>query len=330
MVNRALAAEIRHESKSFTALVEKKLGRLPGSLGSLTSVQCEATAKLDLLLDYASQGSSVTVGLESKLDHEVTRPQLKKQRKVVDHLVLVCPDPAVAEPFDDLLDAVLTWDEVLSTFKNSRLTATDIDSFPLSKVATEKLLRDVALPALRLPSAWRADVKRGGSAMPSIVIVSPPLPDGRELRGQIQVAGRGMKPTLAETRFEYHIGVQVDDSAEDFPKAEATKTAPGWIPHLLVLHSVVDALGGRKMLVGKYPGQAGGGEHGANKLPLVVKFLPKDGRWLARGYCNWALGIKSGKLSSDRLEDLARTTAKIFRAWYKAETNLHKGPPTTS
>ena len=118
-----------------------------------------------------------------------------------------------------------------------------------------------------------------------------------------------MKPTLAETRFEYHIGVQVDDSAEDFPKAEATKTAPGWIPHLLVLHSVVDALGGRKMLVGKYPGQAGGGEHGANKLPLVVKFLPKDGRWLARGYCNWALGIKSGKLKAIAVSGAVRTSA---------------------
>ena len=141
MVNRALAAEIRHQSKRFTALVEKKLGMAPGSLGSLASVQCEAGAELDLLLSYASPGGSVTIGLESKLDHQATREQLKKQRKVVDHLVLLCPDPAAAEPFGDLLDSVLTWDEVLPTFKDSRLTTTDIDSFPLSKVATEKLLR---------------------------------------------------------------------------------------------------------------------------------------------------------------------------------------------
>ena len=222
----------------------------------------------------------------------------------------------------DLLDGVLTWAEALPAFKSSRLTATDIQSFPLSKVGVEKVLRDVALPVLRLPKSWKADVERGGSAMPSIVIVSPPLPDGRELRGQIQVEGRRMKATLAETRFEYHIGVQVDDNDEDLPEAETTKTAPGWIPHLLVLRNVVAALGEQEMLVGKHPAQNSGGDHGANKLPLIAKFMSKEPRWLAKGYCNWALGIKSKKCGPNDLEHLTRTAAQIFRAWYEAEFEL--------
>lgn len=320
MTTRALAAEIRHDPSAFTSLLERRFGLTEGDLGPFVAVQCEAGERIDLLLTYGTERDPLSVGLEAKFDHEITSDQLTRQRSVVDYLGLICLAAEDATGFAQLVHGVLSWDEVLGCFSNSRLTMADIESFPLTKRRVERLLRESGLPRLELPKDWDVDIFRGGSGMPSIVIRSPALPDGRELRGQIQVTGRGMPPTLESTRFEYHIGIQVDDSDDDLPDAASVDRAPEWIGSLLRLEGELDKFESGELRLSKHAAGHGKSGRGINKIPLVAKFMGQGRSWLAKGYTDgWALGIKSVPTSPANLPDLCKITANIFDTWFKVE-----------
>src|SRR5690606_23046405 len=102
---------------------------------------------------------------------------------------------------------IITWKEALSTFNGSRLTMQDVLSIKLSKSKVEEILRQLDLGA-SIPGWW-VDVQRNGNGNPAIVLHSPALPDGRTLRGQLQVTGRTTPDRLEDVRFEGFFGVEV-------------------------------------------------------------------------------------------------------------------------
>lgn len=320
MATRALAAEIRHADDEITALLEKRFNLEQGTLHTLIDVQCEAVEKIDVLLTYEGNGGRKRIGLEAKFDHQITLEQLNREAGEVDFLALVVIESDDAVEHAHLIDGIVTWNEVIGCFADSRLTIVDVESMPLTKVRVERLLRPYSRPHERFPEGWDVSIERGGSGIPSILVESPPLPDGRQIRGQIQVTGRRMPSTLDETYFEYHIGIQVNDNDDDLPAAAEVDDEPEWVPHLRTLERVLVDMGEESLRLSKYPASAGMSERSKNKLPLVEKFLGGKS-WLAKGYANgWALGIKSTKTPAGELSELCEVAANIFLAWHRAET----------
>ena len=124
---------------------------------------------------------------------------------------------------------------------------------------------------------------------------------------------------MDETYFEYHVGVQVDHIEADFPQPDDAVEAPGWIGHLLILRDVLGGLDGRNLRLSKHSAGNSRSGVGANKMPLVRKFMPEKTSWLAKGYVDWALGIKSTKTAPDDLAELCGVAGQIFTTWYEAE-----------
>ncbi len=320
MATRALAAEIRHADHEITALLEQRFNLEQGTLNALIDVQCEAIEKIDVLLIYEGKGGRRHVGLEAKFDHQITVEQLNREAGEVDFLALLVIEVDDAVKHARLVDGIVTWNEVIDCFADSRLTIADVESMPLTKVRVERLLRQQGRPHERFPEGWDVSIRRGGSGIPAIEVKSPPLPDGRQIRGQIQVTGRRMPPTLDETYFEYHIGIQVNDADADLPAAAEVDDEPEWVPHLRTLERVLVDMGGESLRLSKHPASSGTSVRGKNKLPLVEKFL--EGKsWLAKGYTDgWALGIRSTKTPAGELSELCEVAANIFLAWHRAET----------
>lgn len=76
---------------------------------------------------------------------------------------------------------------------------------------------------LRLPHDWDVVVRRGASGMPSVVVDSPALADGRQLVGHIQAeAGGGAHPP----ELGYFLGISVPADDENFPEPSEAQTAP--------------------------------------------------------------------------------------------------------
>ncbi|GAA3969722.1 hypothetical protein GCM10022231_33750 [Gordonia caeni] len=235
------------------------------------SVECESAADIDVLLRLAG---GRTVGIEAKLDHQLTAIQVKKEKAAVDDLFLLVLEAVDAEDYCDQVSGVLTWSEVIFCFSESRLRLSDIDSLPPQKVAVERVFRSLS-PVIReqLGGGWEVLVGRGGSGMPAITIWSPQMEDARHLRGQIQVSGRGMPASEADLRFEYHVGIETKDSLVDFPDAADVDVAPAWVDHLATLRDRVigDDLERYRIREGRCRnGQRGVGK---NKLGLVAKWL---------------------------------------------------------
>jgi hypothetical protein len=334
MANRALAAEIRHDPETLTTLLERTLGLSDGSLGEFVSVRCEGLGDIDLLLTFAAGDASTIVGMESKFDHELTAEQVDKERRALDehgggHLVVVLPEATDAPEFPDL--HVLAWSDVLGSFRDSRLTQADIDAMPLTKRRVERLLTDVDLGQQLADPDWTVHVRRNGNGNPSIEFHSPELASGREIRGQIQVAGRGMPADAEELRLEYSIGIEIrtDEGAGDFPD-DGGATAPVWARHLATLRSTVltdDRLA--KLRVSPHPAPRRSDDARRksrnaprdNKIVVAEKHL-EDERWLVKGYTDgdgWALGVKSTPHRLDELRELTATTARILNEWLAAE-----------
>lgn len=308
MVTRALAAEVRHDAVGLTALLERKLGLGKGELGTVTDVSCEAVERLDVQVTF---DTGTTVGLEGKVDHEITDDQLNREAGAVDHLVLIVLDSTDADQHTDQVGAVLTWKETLDTFQGPRITLHDVENIPATKVRAERLLRALDFT---LPDGWRVETSRGGRGMPSITVWSPQLSDGREIRGQIQVSGAAMPEDLDDVTWEFHVGISTKPDT-DFPSPKDTKTEPSWITHLKKLDDEI--LNGHMDNYGIRRNQAGHSKSTPNKLPLVKKYL-EDRQWLGTGYCDWALGPKSEIVSNDELDDLAARAQKLFQNWYEA------------
>lgn len=320
MATRALGAEIRHDHTRFVRLLEATLG-IP-ALGGFQSVQCEASERVDLELIFggSEQGAKTKVGIEAKFDHALTEEQVKRQLGVVDKLVVLLPNMEFAPLWLANIDSVgvITWAEAIGCFVGSRLTVDDIESMPLTKSTVENSFRALSI-VTNPPPGWTVDVRRGGGGMPAIVIESPALPNGRTLRGQIQVAGRGMPANGAPVRLEYTIGVSVENSAAEYPDPASPHATPGWIPSLLALHTeILDGAEG-DLLVSKHAPGKGGSEFGKHKVALAKKYLP-HATWLAKGYADgWALGIKSSKVTLNQLDDLASIANEVITRWFDLE-----------
>ncbi|RAN79351.1 hypothetical protein B5P43_15705 [Bacillus sp. SRB_336] len=317
MATRALAAEIRHEPAQFVQLLARRSGLV--DLSALESVRCEASERLDLELAF-SKPTPCTVGIEAKFDHELTRDQVDRQLHVVDHLVVLLPTAESAPAWVPGLDrvCVITWAETLACFVDSRLTVEDIESMPIVKSAVEARFRAQRVGD-RLPEGWRVEVRRGGGGMPAIEIETLSLPNGRTLRGQIQIAGRGMPKPGMLVLVEYSIGIAVPATEEEYPDPDLPHTEPGWIEPLRTLHrEVLDGEESRLLVSTRKPGN-GRSEVGQRKVPLAEEYL-KGATWLAKGYTDgWALGIKSINRPFDELDGITSAAVEIFTRWYDAE-----------
>lgn len=309
-MTRALAAEIRHNPKAFTSLLEDRLGR---QLPDATGVECEAnegipgTGRIDIVITFGLPESATKVGIEAKFDHEISSHNLDAYRQVTDSLLLLVLDEADAKGHEDEVDGIITWEQAVGCFPGSRILLDDVINMPDYRRQVERHLNQ-ELDRMSLPRGWRSWVERGGSGMPSIGFQSPTLPDGRWVGGQVQVTGRGATPPLDIVRFEYNIGVSVPDDDENYPPP-TTATRPDWMRYLVALDDQVLRDRHQKLLVSKYAcGNGPAGTRRANKKPLVDKFMP--GRsWLAKGYTDgWVLGIKSQKVLLANLPRLCDIT----------------------
>lgn len=339
MINRALAAEIRHDPALFTALLEVTLDMDTGMLGEMMAVRCEGIGDIDVTLTYVNDQTLTTVGLESKFDHELTDAQVVKELAALadnggGHLIFVLPEGTDAPQFPDI--CVLSWKDVLASFTESRLTATDIEGMPLTKRQVERHLAHVGFKDLLDDPGWIVILQRGGSGNPSIEFHSPALVTGREIRGQVQVTGRGVPKDKDDLRFEYHIGIQIKtDDEEDFPP-DGGEVPPVWVNHLSTLRDKVitdKPLPNFAVSLRAAPVRS---EKEKKKKPnpyLDSKIVVADRhlggqRWLVKGYTNapgWALGIKSLPYELDKLSDLCAAAAQILNDWLAVERA--DGPP---
>ena len=315
MLTRALAAEIRHAPGEFLALLAER-GEVPALSGApVDRVRCEGTANIDIVMELVG---GRTVGVEAKLDHQVTDEQIEAEKRAVDDLFLLVLDRVDAGDHADQVRGVITWKEAIDCFPGSRVTMADIDALPPQKVAVERVLRSLT-PSIQelLGDGWFVGVGRGGSGMPAITIVSPYLSDGRELRGQVQVVGRSMPETADDLKFEYQVGIQTKPTIEDFAPADESLGPPAWVIHLERLRD--DVLADNVERFGIRRGRSGNGRSGLgkNKSALVSKFLPGTS-WIASGYWDWSIGPKSEPVDQDGLPDLARRAAILMQQWHKA------------
>ncbi|WP_431840013.1 hypothetical protein [Gordonia hongkongensis] len=319
MLTRALAAEIRHAPGNFLNLLAERGGIADLSGASVERVQCEGAAKIDVVMELVG---GRTIGVEAKLDHQVTNDQLEAEKREVDDLFLLVLETIDAGDHADQVRGVITWKEAIGCFPGSRVTMADIDALPPQKVAVERVLRSLA-PSIQnlLGDEWFVGVDRGGSGMPAITIRSPHLGDGRQLRGQVQVFGRSMPTAADDLKFEFQVGIQTKPTVEDFAPADQTDSPPAWVVHLERLRD--DVLAGNLEEFGIRRGRSGNGRSGLGKYKsaLVSKFLPGTS-WIARGYWDWSIGPKSEPVDRDGLHDLARRAATLMQQWYMASVSI--------
>lgn len=320
MVTRALAAEIRHASATLVTFLEER-AELDG-LGELHRVRCEADERLDLILDLVNdRGDLARVGIEAKFDHSISRDQIERESKVVDHLFVLVAHrddvPAwLREEYPDV--HVIEWAETLRCFHEPRISEEDLASIRLMKTTVQRYLQALDLGA-RLPG-WKVEVVRGGSGMPGVVIESPPLADHSRLCGGIEVAGRGMPADLADVLMVSHIGVSVAEIPENYFDPEVSDVVPTWIERLRTLdREVLEPRAGEFPINTRKPGTSTR-PLGRYKTPLALKHLGAKKAYLAKGYTDgWAIGPKMIGRPLDELEDVANVTVEIFRRWWEAE-----------
>lgn len=183
----------------------------------------------------------------------------------------------------------------------------------------ERLLRSLNLEE-QFPPGWCIGDQRNASGLPAITISSPRLPDGLQIRSQLQVSGHRMPDTLEEVRVEFHVGIEVSLTDTCFPDPARTTRAPAWVGHLKRLRD--DVLNGQIEDYGlrANPARNGKGPIGARKVPLARKFLGNDNLWLVVGYCTWALGPRTEATTIAELSDLAGRGVRLTQAWYDAST----------
>ncbi|MBM7466113.1 hypothetical protein [Microbacterium esteraromaticum] len=320
MVTRALAAEVRHYGEQLQALLESRSGM--ESFGTLRRVQCEATpARVDVLLEFErADGQLFLVGLEAKFDHELSREQLLRENDAVQRLFVILQDPDcaprwLAEEFPTV--PVVSWHDVLGCFPASRITMNDLDSIRTPKAAVEARFHRLRLDEQL--KGWSIESRRNGSGNPSIVFESPKLPDGRTLRGQIQVAGRGMQRRTEDVRLEGHMGISVIEDDSNFFDPAQSPTVPAWIESLKTLQrEVLDGHEERLLISRRAPGNSLRNP-GQWKKALASKHLGRDAH-LAKGYVDWAIGPKTLPVPLERLDDLAVITVEVFGRWFAAES----------
>lgn len=319
MATRALAAEIRHDHVGLVRLLEARAGGQ--TFGALKDVRCETENRLDIVLEFADPNDAAyRVGIEAKFDHELTRDQIDKELTNVEALFVLLSSSASVPNWlitDYPKVPVITWDETLATFNEPRLTMQDVVSIKLSKSKVEEILRRLDLGA-SLPGWW-VNVERNGNGNPAILLYSPELPDGRTLRGQLQVTGRGTPDRLEDVRFESFFGVEVALTDEHYFDPERSDVVPEWVRSLQRLQLNVLAGNEGRFVISRSAARASRKAVGAHKLALARAHLA-DTSYLAQGYVDWALGPRTKNFTSDELPELAAITAEVFTEWFAVES----------
>lgn len=317
MITRALAAEIRHDPGRFVELLRQRTGRR--DLGEVPLVRCEGIELIDVELTFGTADDPLIVGIEAKLDHALTREQVDRQLARIPHVVVLLPDIRDTPSWvhDDARLSSISWAEALGCFNGPRLTEADIASIPLQKRHVERHFQQLPLIANPL-TGWFVSIERNGAGLPAILMTSPRLPDGRELRCQLQMVGRSMPQSLSDARFEYFLGVSIEDEEVEFPDPATIETAPAWITSLRSLRDEVIADGIEDLLIDTSRPGTGRSLYGKRKLQLITKYAP-DSTWIAKGYRDWALGVKSKKVDIDRLDKIAKLLAGLAARWFEVE-----------
>ena len=287
-LTRALSAEFRHDPKATERYFSSLLGV---KLGELTDVGCE------------------------KIDHEISEDQLERESEVADYLMLLVLDVDDAEDYQDMVARVLTWDKTLSEFPEPRILLSDVESLRTIKVQVERVLRKT-LKKMTIPDGWDLDVRRGARGMPSITIMSPELPNGDSLCGQIQVIGQKMPSSFNDVCLEYHAGTYVEETDECYPPLDSNDL-PSWVTNARVLYETV--LEGNPSTFDLKTNKPGTSRRplGPLRKDLTMKYLA-DAPWLAQGYINWALGVRAYPKPISEIDDLANTAMRLFTAWFDA------------
>lgn len=327
LATRALAAEIRHEPARFIAKIEEVMG--VQLLGRFVDVQAEqGKQKIDVALTFADP--NFVVGIEAKFDHTLTEDQVDRESTASGHLIVLLLDKAHAPEWVSLRPrvSVMTWEEALACFSDSRLTLAEVRAARSSKSTVEARLRELMDPAQkRLGNGWVIDSERGGSGMPAVNFYSPWI-GGRQLRAVLQVAGRGMPPANESIRLRFSVGVSVEANYEDYPQDPAT--APEWVDsvHRLRAQVIGDRVGDLQ-LSKRRPSSAHAnqktpnGRAHARKLAIVNYHFSDRERWLTTGYIDWIVGPASERMLLEQVETLAEALVTILEEWFRVELTAH-------
>ena len=307
-LTRALAAEFRHDPQATERYFSSLLGV---ELGELTDVGCEKDQRVDILLEFEHK----TIAIEAKIDHEISEDQLERESEVADYLMLLVLDVDDAADYQDMVDRVLTWDKTLSEFPEPRILLSDIESLRTVKVQVERVLRKT-LKSMTIPGGWDLDVRRGARGMPSITIMSPELPNGDWLCGQIQVIGQKMPSSFNDVCLEYHAGTYVEETDEYYPPLDSNDV-PSWVTNARLLYeSVLEGAPSTFDLKTNKPGTSQR-PLGQLRKDLTMKYLA-DAPWLAQGYINWSLGVRANPKPISEIADLADAAMRLFTTWFDA------------
>lgn len=300
---RAVAAEFRANPK----ITEKMLSQVTGrTLGSLQSVRCEASdhENLDVLLVF----DNGVVGIEGKIGHLVTEEQLVRERATVDALLLLCKERIDVER--ELLQhvtAVVTWEDILNEFPNSRITVKDIDMVEDANRRTRNLFRGLDLELIFSEfEGWEYRLTQGNTGFPSIDIYGPDFigSDGttRYFVAQIEPERSG-----SERKFASTIGVRVYSDEFDIN----VETEPEWVGILKKLGPVwEDALVATLAPISQHR-SGGSSQTAVRKKELAEKFgLPSK---YAKGYTDSYLGVKTSKVNKENLSELVKVTIAALK-----------------
>lgn len=300
---RAVAAEFRANPK----IAEKMLSQVTGrTLGSLQSVRCEASdhENLDVLLVF----DNGVVGIEGKIGHLVTEEQLLRERATVDALLLLCKERIDVER--ELLQhvtAVVTWEDILNEFPNSRITVKDIDMVEDANRRTRNLFRGLDLELIFSEfEGWEYRLTQGNAGFPSIDIYGPDFigSDGttRYFVAQIEPERSG-----SERKFASTIGVRVYSDEFDIN----VETEPEWVGILKKLGPVwEDVLVATLAPISQHR-SGGSSQTAVRKKELAEKFgLPSK---YAKGYTDSYLGVKTSKVNKENLSELVKVTIAALK-----------------
>lgn len=323
LATRALAAEIRHDHERFVAKLAEVVG--VSSFGRFVDVDAEhGEEKIDVALIFADP--ACVVGIEAKFDHTLTEDQVERELSVADHLVVLLLDKDHAPEWLPSRErvSVMTWEDALSCFLESRLTLDEVRAARAGKSAVEARLRQLREPARqRLGDDWRIDTHRGGSGMPAINFYSPKF-GGEQLRAVLQVAQRAMPPAGEPVPLRFSVGISVRADGKCYPKD--VKATPYWIDSVRRLQTEV--IGDRIQdlhLSTRRPSSAHANSKTVNgrahrrKLALVDHHFADSDRWLTTGYIDWIVGPASQRMPLEEVDVLADALVAILEEWYRVE-----------
>ncbi len=324
LATRALAAEIRHGPSRLIAKLEDQLGL--GVLGRFHDVRAEySSEKIDVALTFVDP--EFVVGIEGKFDHTLTDNQVDRELSVAGHLIVLLLDRAHAPVWlarkRDV--SLVTWEEMLSCFPDSRLTLTEVRAARAGKSAVEARLRKLIDPARdRLGPGWKVDDNRGGSGMPAINFYSPDF-GGKQIRAVLQVAQRAMPPVGDPVPIRFSVGISVSADTASYPR-DPTAT-PHWVEAVKRLNAEVIGervselhLSRRRPSSAHVNPKTENGRAHARKLALVDNHFGADERWLTTGYIDWIVGPASERMPLEGVDELAESLLEILEKWYRVES----------